>query len=164
MDMLINRLYRTRLQFSYENQSNPEQSASKGSQTQHAYAGSDTAEISPLAIVFYTTAQNPEGQFEDLSDQFSKSPFAQNLEDYSDQAKKLVSQQSKRNDSDKPTFSKDLIAEAESKDQTFTDPFEQNVKTSDISFRQRLQVQLAYNQMSIPSDYMYQQQMVNVFA
>jgi hypothetical protein len=165
MDMLINRLYRTRLQFGYENESGSEQSSSKGSQTQYAYAGNDAAEISPLAIVFYTSAQNSEGQFKDLSDQFAKSPFAQNLDDYADQARKLANQQYKQNTStgEKQNQGQEFVVETERKNQILSDTLYQNSQNMDVSFHQRLQVKIAYNQMGVP-DAAFQQQMINILA
>ena len=110
MDMLINRLYRTRVQIGYEPQNQRQGSPGKGENTPYSYAGNDTAELSPLSIVFYATAKNPDGSFQDLSEKFSFSPFAQDTSDYGIQfkkttilhqpAEKIYEQESRRNPDD----------------------------------------------------------------
>jgi hypothetical protein len=90
MDMLINRLYRTRVQIGYEPQNRRQGSPGKGENTPYSYAGNDAAELSPLSIVFYTTAKNSDGTFQDLSEKFSVSPFAQDTNDYGIQFKKTT--------------------------------------------------------------------------
>lgn len=97
MDLLVNRLYRTRLQFGYPLEDNQTDQHAQNKQAQYAYGGKDAAEISPLAIVFYTSASDDEGKFKDLSKEFSASPFAKFLDDYSQKAKILLQAKARDN-------------------------------------------------------------------
>ncbi|GEM_PF-5068074 len=115
--MLINRLYRTRVQIGYEPGNEPgSRSGAKGKSPSYAYAGSDAAEISPLAIVLYGSGQKADGTFEDLSERFIRSPFANEQEDYSHQAKKLFQQQTFGNGLTKEFSLQTLKAEAQERE------------------------------------------------
>jgi len=90
MDMLVSRLYRSRLLFGYTPQESQQHGSAQPGQTQFVYRGKDAAELSPLAIIFYTSAQDEEGRFKDLSKDFSESPFGRSMEDYSHQAYQIA--------------------------------------------------------------------------
>jgi hypothetical protein len=159
MDMLINRLYRTRLQFGYESESSPKGSSARGSKPQYAYAGNDTAQISPLGIVLYTSAQNSEGQFEDLSKQFSNSPFASNIDDYANQAKKIIAQRLYGDNAERRNSQQDDLVEKKA----LIDSLEQSSQQAPNLSPYSIFIKMAYNQIDI-SGAQFSQPTVNTFA
>jgi len=103
MDMLVNRLYRSRLLFGYTPQESQQHAAAQQEQTKFAYQGKDAAELSPLSIIFYTSAQDEEGRFKDLSKDFSESPFGRFMDDYSRQARQIATSQANSRSSNQHT-------------------------------------------------------------
>jgi len=132
MDKIVNSLYRTRLQFGYSPGESQNQAPANSSKAQYAYQGIDVAEISPLAIVFYTSAQDEEGGFRDLSQAFAESPFGRFLDDYSKQARQII--QSQKNEQP----SKHIFSTYEAQEKTK----QTLVNTLDLSLQQANQLLL----------------------
>ncbi len=160
MDMLINRLYRTRVQIGYEPQDQRQKNSGSGGGDAYAYAGSDSAELSPLSIVFYTTAKNPDGSFQDLSEKFTDSPFAQELDDYGAQFKTTTF----LHPAAEKTYQNELLQDALNATRTVSDTLNLSPQEADALLRFGEIAKNAYLQANQGPSKHSVQQMIDVVA